>query len=128
MMQNQHFSKRTGCAINSCLCHDCFARKCFVYESIIEDIQSQYLIFKAYVEHQRGNVEASYVLQEQDFERSQEAFSSYALPEIEKPFHAVPDHPEFDVIDELRKYLLRNDFKFKGLSSFEMQHMMRKRK
>ena len=119
-----HFRKREGDDINICLCDDCFANKCFVYEMVIEQVQSNYLMFKAYVEHKRGNIDISYHLQEEARQVGQERMSDYALVD-RIALNGVNDS-EWNVIDELKKHLLSNNFQFKSLDTFEIQHMMRK--
>lgn len=116
MTQNQHFRTREGDAVNSCLCHSCFTAKCFVYESVIQDIQQNYRYFRAHVEHLRGNMQASYALQEEAVAAGQEICSDYA---------SIQGQPDFDVLDELRAYLVSNGFQFRVLSILELQRIMR---
>ena len=102
MSCNCHLRKRDGDNINSCLCNRCFSQKCYAYEITIFKIQTEYAYFKAYVEHQRGNNEKSLALQEEDHYAE---FSEYARDAI----NGV-EHEDWDVVKELQKYLLSNNF------------------
>ena len=79
MTHNQHFRKREGEKTNTCLCNICFKQKCHAYEITISQLQSEYALLKAYVEHRRGNVNTAHNLLEEDHYG---AFSNYAASKM----------------------------------------------
>lgn len=117
MAYNQHLRKRLGDRINNCMCIDCFAKKCYSYEDLIFRIQSDYLYFKAYAEYERGHLIASHNLQEEATALGELPISAYAL-------NAIKSEEDFSIVDDLKQYLTKNDFKFKILNARELQLMM----
>ena len=119
MAQNQHFRKREGDIVNACLCTVCFTQKCCAYEITISELNNEYGLFKAYVEHRRGNVDIAHILLQEDHYG---VFTDYALHEIND---GAPAHDDWNVVKELQKYLVANNFKFIDLDTFELQRIMK---
>ena len=115
-MQNQHLREHQG--INNCLCHDCFSKKCSAYEILIDQLNTEYLFFKAYVEHNRGNIVTSLTLQDNARRIGEETFSNYAQ-------NAIRVEEDFEKVERLKEFLLANNLQFKTLSAHELQQMMR---
>ena len=117
MSHNYHLRKRDK--VNTCLCNRCFSQKCYVYEIMISKIQTEYAYFKAFVEHKRRNTELSQILQEEASDNAHGALSDYAYCGIPTTI----EHEDWKVVEELKKYLISNDFKFKYLDTIEIQHI-----
>lgn len=123
-MHRQHLRIRRGDNVSHCLCDDCFAKKCNAYENLIVQVQKDYLFFKAYVEHQRGNIQVSHAQQQEAHRVGRGTYSHYALPGIRNDNNGMPIDSDYDVINELQNYLLANNTKFKDLDTYEIQRMM----
>lgn len=120
MTHEIHLRKRVNDNVNLCICKNCFSLKCLAYEELIFEIQSEYLNFKDDVEMKKGNMVAVESIKETQDQLHNEVLSIYA-----KRIHFGDStaSDDFDIVKELKNFLLKNNFRFNDFDSSTYQRL-----